>query len=104
MSELASSGAMTRIEPLPVDQWTDEATRVLPTYLRRPELYLSGKPDAPPMPAALGFLAHHLPLGASWLEFNKVLDKETTLDVRLRELVILRIAWRTRCVYEWNQH
>lgn len=27
-----------------------------------------------------------------------------SLDPRLRELAILRIAWRTRSVYEWTQH
>jgi alkylhydroperoxidase family enzyme len=29
---------------------------------------------------------------------------KTTLDGRLRELVIMRIAWRTDSVYEWTQH
>lgn len=28
----------------------------------------------------------------------------TWLTPRLRELVILRIAWRTACEYEWSQH
>ena len=95
---------MTRVVPLPVDDWGDEARSVLTSYLRRPELYLSGGPDAQPMPGALGLLAHHLPLGSSWLSFNAVLDKQTTLDVRLRELVVLRVAWRTRAAYEWAQH
>lgn len=27
-----------------------------------------------------------------------------TLDARLRELVIMRIGWRTGSVYEWTQH
>ncbi|HYF45693.1 MAG TPA: carboxymuconolactone decarboxylase family protein, partial [Acidimicrobiales bacterium] len=26
------------------------------------------------------------------------------LDPRVREVVILRVAWRTRSVYEWGQH
>src|SRR5688572_29438810 len=26
------------------------------------------------------------------------------LDFRLQELVILRIAWRTGCSYQWSQH
>jgi AhpD family alkylhydroperoxidase len=95
---------MTRLAPLPVDEWSDDARRVLPGYLRRPELYLSGAPDAPPMPGALGLLARHLPLGEAWLAFNEVLAKQTSLDVRLRELVVLRVAWRTRSAYEWVQH
>jgi AhpD family alkylhydroperoxidase len=56
------------------------------------------------MPGALGLLAHHLPLGQAWLAFNKVLAGQTALDVRLRELIVLRVAWRTRSAYEWAQH
>ena len=63
---------MTRLSPLPIEEWDDAARAVLPTYLRRPELYLSG-PDALPMPQVLGLLAHHLPLGEAWLAFNQVL-------------------------------
>ena len=95
---------MTRLDPLPVDEWGDEARRVLTSYLRRPELYLSEGPDARPMPGALGLLAHHLPLGQAWLAFNEVLAGQTALDVRVRELIILRVAWRTRSAYEWAQH
>jgi 4-carboxymuconolactone decarboxylase len=95
---------VTRMVSLPVEEWSDEARAVLPTYLRRPELYRPGAPDARPMPAALGLLAHHLPLGEAWLEFNHVLDKQTTLDLRLRELIVLRVAWQTRSGYEWAQH
>ena len=91
--------------PLPVDQWGDEAKEVLPRYLRRPELYLSGKPDAPPMPQALGLFAHHVDLGAVWMTFTQFLAGErSTLDPALRELAILRVAWRTGSVYEWKQH
>jgi alkylhydroperoxidase family enzyme len=95
---------VTRIEPLPVEEWGEEARRVLPAYLRRPELYLSDGPEAQPMPGALGLLAHQLPLGQGWLAFNEVLAQQTALDVRLRELVVLRVAWRTRSAYEWAQH
>jgi AhpD family alkylhydroperoxidase len=95
---------VTHLDPLPVDEWSDEARGVLTSYLRRPELYLSDGPDAQPMPGALGLLAHHLPLGQAWLAFNQVLAGETALDVRLRELIVLRVAWRTRSEYEWAQH
>ncbi len=95
---------MTRLAPLPVDQWSEDARRVLPSYLRRPELYLSGEPDARPMPGALRLLAHHLPVGHAWLSFNEVLAKETAVDARLRELIVLRVAWCTRSAYEWAQH
>ena len=74
-------------------------------YLRRPELYLSGAPDAPPMPIVLEMFAHHLPLSASWLPFTEMLaGAGATLAVEQRELLILRVAWRTRSGYEWSQH
>ena len=99
------TGPESRLPPLPVDQWTEEAKTVLPGYLRRPELYLSGKPDAPPMPQALGLFAHHVGLGAAWMTFTEFLAGErSTLDPALRELAILRVAWRTGSAYEWKQH
>jgi 4-carboxymuconolactone decarboxylase len=93
------------LAPLPVNEWSDEAKDVLPRYLRRPELYLSGKPDAPPMPQALGLFAHHVDLGAAWMTFTDFLAGErSTLDPALRELAILRVAWQTGSAYEWKQH
>ena len=57
------------------------------------------------MPIVLEMFAHHLPLSASWLPFTEMLASD---DARLspahRELLILRVAWRTRSGYEWNQH
>jgi 4-carboxymuconolactone decarboxylase len=93
------------LAPLPVNEWSDEAKDVLPGFLRRPELYLSGKPDAPPMPHALGLFAHHVDLGAAWMSFTDFIAGErSTLDPALRELSILRVAWRTGSAYEWKQH
>jgi 4-carboxymuconolactone decarboxylase len=94
-----------RLTSLPVDQWDDEAKTILPGYLRRPELYLSGRPDALPMPKVLGLFAYHLRLTEAWLSFSDVLASEhSTLDPILRELAILRVAWRTRSNYQWSQH
>ena len=99
------TGPASGLAPLPVDQWGDEAKAVLPRYLRRPELYLSGKPDTPPMPQTLGLFAHHVDLGAAWMTFTELLaGARSTLDPTLRELAIFRVAWRTGSVYEWKQH
>jgi 4-carboxymuconolactone decarboxylase len=99
------TGSAPGLPPLPVDEWGDEAKSVLPGYLRRPELYLSGKPDAAPMPQALGLFAHHVGLGAAWMSFTEFLVGErSTLDPALRELAILRVAWKTGSAYEWKQH
>lgn len=92
-----------RIPPLPFSQWDDEARRILPHYLRRPELYESEGGDRP-MPTSLGHYALHLRLGEAWLRFTEVLAKDLELDPRHREILILRVAWRTRSEYEWAQH
>lgn len=94
-----------RLIPVPFDEWDDETRRTLLAYLRRPELYLSGAPDAPPMPVVMELFAHHVPLTETFLAFTDVLAADrATLDPRLRELLILRVAWRTGSGYEWNQH
>jgi 4-carboxymuconolactone decarboxylase len=94
-----------RLAPLPFAAWDEETRVTLLQYLRRPELYLSGAPDAPPMPTVLEMFAHHLPLSVSWLPFTEMLaGADAKLSVEYRELLILRVAWRTRSGYEWAQH
>jgi 4-carboxymuconolactone decarboxylase len=94
-----------RLSPRPFADWDDAARAALLPFLRRPELYLSGAPDAPPMPVVLELFANHLPLSESWLPFTEMLAGEhATLDAAHRELAILRVAYRTRSGYEWRQH
>lgn len=94
-----------RLAPLPFAEWNEDTRSTLLQFLRRPELYLSGAPDAPPMPMVLEMFAHHLPLSVSWLPFTEMLaGADAKLRPEQRELLILRVAWRTRSGYEWNQH
>ena len=94
-----------RLEPVPFAEWDEETRTTLLQFLRRPEIYLSGAPDAPPMPVVLEMFAHHLPLSASCLPFTDMLaGEDAMLSPRHRELLILRVAWRTRSGYEWAQH
>jgi len=95
----------SRLAPVPFGEWDDRTREVLLSYLRRPEIYLSGAPDAPPIPIVLELFAHHLPLSDTWLAFSDMLASgDAVLHPAHRELVILRVAWRTRSGYEWNQH
>ena len=94
-----------RLAPVPFAEWDEETRATLLSHLRRPERYLSGAPDAPPMPVVLELFAHHLPLSESFLTFTDVMaGDQSTLEPRIRELAILRVAWRTESGYEWNQH
>jgi alkylhydroperoxidase family enzyme len=94
-----------RLAPVPFAEW-DEATRTtLLAHLRRPERYLSDAPDAPAMPVVLELFAQHVPLSETFLAFTDLMvSEDSKLDPRLRELAILRVAWRTGSGYEWDQH
>jgi alkylhydroperoxidase family enzyme len=94
-----------RLDPVPFAEWNEETRGALLSHLRRPELYLSGAPDAPPVPVVLELFAHHVALSETFLAFTDVMaSDQSMLEPRLRELAILRVAWRTRSGYEWNQH
>lgn len=94
-----------RLAPLPFAEWDDDARSVLLPHLRRPEVYLSGAADAPPMPVVLELLARNLALSDAWLPFTDMLaGADATLAPEHRELVILRVAWRAHSGYEWTQH
>jgi alkylhydroperoxidase family enzyme len=49
-------------------------------------------------------LGRHPSLFRAWLRFSSKLMPRGTLPRRDAELVILRVAWRTRAAYEWHQH
>ncbi|HUE09145.1 MAG TPA: carboxymuconolactone decarboxylase family protein [Acidimicrobiales bacterium] len=94
-----------RLAPVPFAEWDEETRATLLSHLRRPERYLSGAPDTPPMPVVLELFAHHVPLSETFLSFTDVMaGDQSRLEPRIRELAILRVAWRTGSGYEWNQH
>tara|TARA_B100000676_G_scaffold261025_1_gene271134 strand:- start:20898 stop:21485 length:588 start_codon:yes stop_codon:yes gene_type:complete len=50
-------------------------------------------------------MSHHPDLASAVSNLlATLLYKGNKLDERLRELIIMRIAWRTGSVYEWTQH
>ncbi len=102
-----STPSSPRLVPLPFAEWDEETRATLLAHLRRPELYLSGSPDAPakPMPVVLELFAHHVALSETFLSFTDVMvSDQSKLEPRIRELAILRVAWRTKSGYEWTQH
>ena len=57
------------------------------------------------MPVVMELLAHHLPLSDAFMAFTDLMaGEQSTLEPKDRELLILRVAWRTGSGYEWNQH
>ncbi|MFI6772477.1 carboxymuconolactone decarboxylase family protein [Nocardia sp. NPDC050412] len=93
-----------RLVPLPVHEWDERTIAMLCGHVGAADRYLSGEPDAPRMPNILGVFAHHAELASAWLAFNGLLLERPALDPLDRELVILRVAWRSGSGYEWSQH
>ena len=81
-----------RIAPLPVEEAVARGSQVrIHPDLARLEV--------------MRVLLHHPPLAkAIQTLLIMLLYKGRILDERLRELVIMRIAWRTASLYEWTQH
>ncbi len=99
-----TNAASPRLEPLAAEEWGPEAREMLRGRLAVADKYLSGLPDAPPLPGILGLFGHHPSLAANWLAFSAGLIENPVLAPCDRELLILRVSWRTQCHYEWAQH
>ncbi len=86
-----ASAAEGRVPRLPIDQ----------------SLAVGEQAGIPAMMAELSIfrvLLHHPPVAKAIFGLLSTLLFKSKLDMRLRELVIMRIGWVTRSVYEWTQH
>ena len=87
-----------RLSPLPADQWDDAARHavsgMLPEERRNPH-------DAGNV---LSTLVRHPKLTRAYLRFSTYLLYGSSLPPRVREQVILRVAHRRGCTYEWSHH
>jgi len=96
---------MARIEPVPLREWPKEMRTAL-AALTPPE------PRHPPMPTedrpkalnTLGSFAHYPELAHAFFRFNGHVQRATTLSLRQREIIILRLATLRKVDYEWAQH
>jgi alkylhydroperoxidase family enzyme len=97
---------MTRMPPLPPDDWPDSMSDALaalrPAEPRHP--FPSRDPSRPKGLNALGMLAHHPALTRAFNTFNGHILFATTLSPRQRELLVLRVASLRDAAYEWTQH
>jgi 4-carboxymuconolactone decarboxylase len=87
-----------RLSPLPADLWDDAARHavsvMLPEERRNPH-------DAGNV---LSTLVRHPKLTRAYLKFSTYLLYGSTLPPRIREQIILRVAHRRGCEYEWAHH
>ncbi len=96
---------MARIDPLPLREWPPEMRGALaamipeePTYA---QMQTEGRPKALNM---LGMFAHYPKLSKAFFTFNGHCLMGTSIEQREREILVLRVATRRGCAYEWAQH
>ena len=95
-----------RVPSIPVREWPPEMRGAMAAYRppnpRHP--YPVENPSRPKGLNALGLLAHHPELTEAYHHLIGHALFATTLSVRERELIILRVAHRREAAYEWAQH
>lgn len=95
-----------RIPAIPPREWPEEMREALavlrPEQRRHPALTTEG--NRPKGLNALGTFANHVELTRAYHTFTGHLLYNTTLTLRHRELLILRVATLRACEYEWLQH
>lgn len=99
-------GATPRLAPVPLEERGEEIRAALVNGYgrRRAEEWCTDPKADPPMPNAVATMMHHPGIAGPWLAYNNVLFLAPSLEPRWRELMVLRVAWRTRAPYEWVQH
>jgi 4-carboxymuconolactone decarboxylase len=95
-----------RVPPLPRERWDDAVEAALRAGVPGEvgDRFMSTGPDAMRVPNGLTSVMYHPALAGPFLAYNAVLLREQQLTHRQRELIVLRVAWRTRSPYEWVQH
>jgi alkylhydroperoxidase family enzyme len=95
-----------RLPPLPRDKWDGDVETALRAGVPDSvgDKFMSTGDDAMRVPNGISSLMHHPRLAAKFLAYNALLLRDQVLPDRLRELMVLRVAWRTRSQYEWVQH
>lgn len=97
---------MARVDPIPPREWPAGMKAAMaalrPAEPRHP--FPRQDADRPKGLNALGTFAHHPTLAQAFNTFNGHILFGTTLSVRQRELIVLRVAHLRGSEYEWAQH
>jgi 4-carboxymuconolactone decarboxylase len=99
-----SAESSPRLPPLPLEKWGDTEWEALRFGFGDAivERYQSAEGTEPE--TVLATMMHNPRVAGPWLAYSNVLLRNPTLEPRYRELMVLRVAWRTRAEYEWVQH
>ena len=87
-----------RIPPVTQSEWNDAVLDIF-EFMGGPEARTKGSPFN-----VVTTMAQHPDIAYPHLVFYKALMSKGTLTPQLREVITLRVAWRTQSEYEWVQH
>jgi AhpD family alkylhydroperoxidase len=85
---------MTRIAPVQEGDWSEQQRAVVARLLD----------GAPRISEPLGVVMRHVELFETWYPFAQIMRRGGVLPRRDREILILRVANRSDCAYEWAMH
>lgn len=83
-----------RIHPLPEAEWSDVQRRMTQPARERYGMVFN----------VLKTMMRNMPLLESWNPLAAHLMSRSSLSPRQREILIMRVAWKTGSDYEWGQH
>lgn len=83
-----------RIPPLSDDEFDDEQAAVVAPILERQGVVFN----------VIRTMMHNMPLFNSFNVLGRHIMSDSSLDARVRELLIMRVAWNAQCEYQWGQH
>jgi len=97
-----------RLSPLTEDEWGDDEYAAVGALFGIAGEDVpragSGEPRDPSRFDILGVLARHPAMAREFLTYNTFLLQRGELPLRLRELVILRVAHARRSAFFWGEH
>ncbi|WP_213571233.1 carboxymuconolactone decarboxylase family protein [Rhodococcus sp. USK13] len=94
---------MSRLPPLGREEWPTAFVETIESYRANVR---GAKPAVNSQSGnnLFGVFAYHPELINAFLKFNGYLLSRSSLTLRDRELMILRVAFLQKCEYEWAQH
>jgi alkylhydroperoxidase family enzyme len=96
-----------RVKPLLPPEWDEVQLDALGAFPKSLQFVLdkwkAGQGDVRGM-NVLGTMAYYPALTKAYMTFNAHVASASTLDVRTREIAILRLSWLRKAEYEYVQH
>jgi 4-carboxymuconolactone decarboxylase len=87
-----------RIPPLPRAEWTDAAREVF-AFWGEPNAWEEGSKTS-----IIMIMANNTDLAKAYNIWGKHMLVTNTVPIRPREIIVLRVAWKLKNLYEWHNH